>query len=106
MAKGNSSKPMTKAELVNAIVETTELPKKDVKNVLESLVEVGHKEAKKKGVFVVPGFAKMTVKKLPATKERKGINPFTKEPMVIKAKPARKVVRVRPVKALKDAVLA
>jgi nucleoid DNA-binding protein len=52
----------------------------------------------------VPGFAKFVVIKKPATKQRTGINPFTKEPTVFKAKPARKVIRARPVKAVKDAV--
>ena len=61
-------------------------------------------ELKKNGTFLLPGFAKFVVIKKPATKERKGINPFTKEPAVFKAKPARKVVRARPVKAAKDAV--
>jgi nucleoid DNA-binding protein len=56
------------------------------------------------GVFLVPGFAKFVVIKKPATKERRGTNPFTKEPMTFKAKPARKIVRARPVKAAKDAV--
>jgi hypothetical protein len=42
--------------------------------------------------------------KKPAPKERKGINPFTKEPTVFKAKPARKVLKARPVKAAKDAL--
>jgi DNA-binding protein HU-beta len=54
---------------------------------------VGHKELKKAGVFLVPGFAKFVVIKKPATKERKGINLFTKEPTVFKARPARKIVR-------------
>jgi len=58
----------------------------------------------KGGVFLVPGFAKFLVIKKPATKARKGINPFTKEPTVSKAKPARKIVKARPVKAVKDAV--
>ncbi len=54
---------------------------------------------------MAPGLAKFVVVKKPATKERKGINPFTKEPAIFKAKPARKVVKARPVKAVKDAVL-
>jgi DNA-binding protein HU-beta len=54
--------------------------------------------------FLVPGFAKFIVVRKPATKARKGINPFTKEPMVFKAKPARKVLKARPVKAAKDAL--
>ena len=104
MAKG-ANKNMTKSELVNAIVDESELPKKDVRTVIETFVAVGHRELKKRGIFVVPGFTKLVVVRKPATKERKGINPFTKEPMVIKAKPARKVLRARPVKAAKDAVL-
>lgn len=103
MAKG-AAKPLTKSELVNEIVKASGIAKKDVRNVLETLTAIGHKELKKKGVFVLHGIAKGVVIKKPATKERKGINPFTKEPMIIKAKPARKVLRFRPVKAAKDAV--
>jgi DNA-binding protein HU-beta len=95
---------MTKSQLIEKIAVDTELGKKDVKAVIESMVTVGHKELKKTGVFLVPGFAKFVVIKKPATKERKGINPFTKEPTVFKARPARKIVRARPVKAAKDAV--
>ena len=96
---------LSKSELVERITAEQEgLSKKDVKGVLESLVTVGHKELKKSGSFLVPGFAKFVVIKKPATKERAGINPFTKEPTVFKAKPARKIVRARPVKAAKDAV--
>ena len=95
---------MTKSQLIEKIAAESELAKKDVKGVLETLVTVGHKELKKTGVFMLPGFAKFVVIKKPATKARKGINPFTKEPTVFKAKPARKIVRARPVKAAKDAV--
>ena len=70
------------------------------------MATVGYKELKKAGVFLVPGFAKFVVIKKPATKARKGTNPFTGEPMTFKAKPARKIVRARPVKAAKDAVQA
>jgi len=96
--------PMTKSQLIEKIATTTELTKRDVKNVMEALTDVGHKELKKSGAFLVPGFAKFVVIKKPATKARKGINPFTKEEQMFKAKPARKVVRARPVKAAKDAV--
>ena len=71
---------------------------------LESLADVGYKELKKAGAFLLPGFAKFVVIKKPATKARKGINPFTKEPTIFKAKPARKIIKARPVKAAKDAV--
>jgi DNA-binding protein HU-beta len=95
---------MSKSELIQKIAEDLSLAKKDVKAVIESLATVGHKEMKKAGVFLLPGFAKFMVVKKPATKERAGINPFTKEPTVFKAKPARKILKVRPVKAAKDAV--
>ena len=95
---------MSKTELIQKIADEVELSKKDVKAVIESLASVGYKEMKKTGEFMLPGFAKFIVVKKPATKERKGINPFTKEPTIFKAKPARKVLKVRPVKAAKDAV--
>ena len=95
---------MTKSQLIEKISGETEVSKKEVKGVLESLTSVGYKELKKNGVFVVPGFAKFVVVKKPATKARKGTNQFTGEPMMFKAKPARKIVRARPVKAAKDAV--
>ena len=95
---------MTKSQLIEKIAAESEVVKKDVKGVLETLATVGYKELKKSGVFLVPGFAKFVVIKKPATKARQGTNPFTKEPMTFKAKPARKIVRARPVKAAKDAV--
>ncbi len=95
---------LTKSQLIEQIAASNELSKRDVKGVLESLAIIGYKELKKNGVFLVPGFAKFVVIKKPATKARKGNNPFTGEPMTFKAKPARKIVRARPVKAAKDAV--
>jgi DNA-binding protein HU-beta len=96
---------LTKSQLVEKLSEAhSELSKRDIKGVIESLATVGHKELKKAGVFVVPGFAKFVVIKKPATKAREGTNPFTGEKMMFKAKPARKIVRARPVKAIKDAV--
>jgi DNA-binding protein HU-beta len=100
------AKLMSKSELIQKIVaQHSKMARKDVKAVIESLAAIGYKELSKSGAFVVPGFAKFVVIKKPATKERSGINPFTKEPMVFKAKPARKVVRARPVKAVKAAVM-
>src|SRR5271156_2549557 len=95
---------MTKSQLIEKISAENEVAKKDVKGVLETLATIGYKELKKTGVFLVPGFAKFVVIKKPATKARKGTNPFTGEAMTFKAKPARKIVRARPVKAAKDAV--
>jgi DNA-binding protein HU-beta len=96
---------LTKSQLVEKISEShSELSKRDIKGVIETLANVGYKELKKAGIFVVPGFAKFVVVKKPATKAREGTNPFTGEKMMFKAKPARKIVRARPVKAVKDAV--
>ncbi len=96
---------LTKSQLVEKISEQhSEISKRDIKGIMETLTAVGHKELKKAGVFVVPGFAKFEVAKKPATKAREGTNPFTGEKMMFKAKPARKIVRARPVKAIKDAV--
>jgi nucleoid DNA-binding protein len=104
--KAAAKKPMTKTQLIQAIADATsdEINKKQVKLILESLTTIGHKQLKRQGVFTLPGFAKFRVVKKPATKARKGTNPFTGEEMVFKAKPASKAVRARPVKACKDAV--
>jgi len=95
---------MSKSQLIEKIATITELSKREIKNVMDTLTDVGHKELKKNGIFLVPGFAKFVVLKKPATKARKGTNPFTGEEMMFKAKPARKIVRARLVKAAKDAV--
>jgi len=102
------AKVMSKSELIQKIAEqhsNKNMARKDVKAVIESLAAIGYKELNKSGAFLVPGFAKFVVIKKPATKERSGINPFTKESTIFKAKPARKIVKARPVKAAKDAVL-
>ena len=102
MSKG----PISKSDLIQKIADKFDgkLTRKDVKGIVETVATIGHAELKKNGVFVVPGLVRMVVVKKPATKERKGINPFTKEETVFKAKPARKVVKARPVKAAKHAV--
>jgi len=99
------TRPRTKGELITGIAEALEMPRKQVANVFEALTAVIGQDVAKLGIFTLPGLAKIVVVKKPATKARKGINPFTKEPMVFKAKPARKVVRVRPLRALKNFVL-
>lgn len=104
MAK--SKGPLSKSALIQTLADkhTDKLTRKDVRGILEGLVDIGHVELKKNGLFVVPGLVRLVVVKKPATKERKGINPFTGEPTVFKAKPARKVIKARPVKAAKDAI--
>ena len=103
---GGSKKTMSKSGLIQALSEAVgeEISRKQVKAVLESLIEVGHRELKKNAIFTLPGFAKFRVVKKPATKARKGINPFTKQPQTFAAKPASKSVRARPIKAIKDAM--
>ena len=100
------SKLMSKSEIVQKIAEQlpNNLTRDEIKGVLDALADVGHAELKHTGAFLVPGFAKFEVATKPATEEREGVNPFTKEPMTFKAKPASKVVRARPLKALKDAL--
>ena len=100
----NGAKPASKSEIITRIAESTELSRKQVSSVFNALSEeIGNAVGKKgPGVFAVPGLMKITVIQKPATKARKGINPFTKEEQMFKAKPARKVIKVRPLKALKD----
>ena len=104
--KKSSVKPMTKSNIVSGIAESTELTKKDVNSVFEAMAAQIKKSLGKKGpgAYTVPGLMKLVVQRKPATKARKGINPFTKEETVFKAKPARNVVKVRPLKNLKDMV--
>jgi nucleoid DNA-binding protein len=101
-----TSKPPSKGEILTSIAQSTELSRKQVSSVFDALGEEMKKSLGKKGtgVFVVPGLMKVTVIQKPATKARKGINPFTKQEQMFKAKPARKVVKVRPLKNLKDMV--
>jgi nucleoid DNA-binding protein len=100
----SAKKAPSKSEILTAIAENTELSRKQVSAVFEALAkQVGYAVGKKgPGVFAVPGLVKIKVVHKPATKARKGINPFTKQETVFKAKPARNVIKVRPLKALKD----
>ncbi len=102
-----AGKRLTKAQVIAELAKATDLDKKSVSRVFEGLSELIRKQLSSRGPgeFVVPGLVKLRVVKKPATKERQGINPFTKEPTIFKAKPARKIVKARPVKALKDALL-
>ena len=97
-------KAPTKSEILVSIAEKTELSRKQVAAVFDALSgEIQTALSKKgSGVFVVPGLMKLMVITKPAVKARKGINPFTKMEQMFKAKPARKVVKVRPLKSLKD----
>ncbi len=96
---------MTKTQLIqNLISSDPSLTKKQAQSVLASLASVATTELKAAGIFTIPGLVKMTLKDKPATAERQGINPFSKLPVTIPAKPATKKVRATAVKALKDSV--
>ena len=98
------SEPMTKTQIVAQISDTTGLTKKDVNQVFDELSNIMEGHLKKRGVghFTLPGIMKVVTQKKPATKARKGINPFTGQETTFAAKPARTVVKVRPLKKLKD----
>jgi len=99
-----ASKAATKTEILTNIASATELSRKQVSSVFDALaMEIKSAVGKKgPGIFAIPGLMKIMVIQKPATKARKGLNPFTKEEQMFKAKPARKVIKVRPLKALKD----
>jgi nucleoid DNA-binding protein len=104
--KTGASKPMSKSDVLNALAQESELSRKQVASVLDALSGLIGKNVGKKGpgVFAVPGLMKITVIHKKATPARKGINPFTKQEQMFKAKPARNVVKIRPLKSLKDMV--
>ena len=103
-SKAAAAKPPTKSQIVSGIAEDTGLSRKDVSAVFDSLSGMIKKNIGRRGpgVFTVPGLMKIKVNNKPATKARKGTNPFTGEEMMFKAKPARRVVKVLPLKNLKD----
>ena len=100
-------KKYSKTEILDHIAESTELSRKQVASVLDGLADVVELHVKKRSVgeFVLPGLLKVTTVRKPATKARKGINPFTGEEVMFKAKPASTVVKVRPLKKLKEMVV-
>jgi nucleoid DNA-binding protein len=96
---------MTKSQILASIAESTGLTKKQVGSVMEEMDSLIERSIKKRGIgeFTVPGMMKITTVKKPAKKARKGINPFTGEETMFKAKPASIAVKVRPLKKLKEA---
>lgn len=106
MAKKNTpiKDRFSKTQILDSIAESTELSRKQVAAVLDSLSDVIESHVKKNAVgeFVLPGLLKISTVRKPAVKARKGINPFTKEEVTFKAKPASTAVKVRPLKKLKD----
>ena len=95
---------LNKSKLLEAIADNTGLAKKEVAAVFESLGEIinGHIKPRAVGKINFLGLFNIEVRTKPATKARKGTNPFTGEEMMFKAKPARKVVKIKPLKKLKE----
>merc|ERR1712010_444414 len=93
---------MTQTGVFQSVAETTGLKTKDVKGVVDAFMGVAIAQVKTSGSFKIAGMLNMKLKNKPATKARKGINPFTKEPCVFKAKPTSKTVRCLPMKKLKE----
>merc|ERR1712206_46278 len=102
--KATASGVMTATQAYGSVAETTGLKAKDVKAIVEGIVNVAAAELKKTGSFKLAGALNMKLKKKPAQPARKGVNPFTKEPCVFKAKPASKTVRALPMKKLKEMI--
>ncbi len=100
------AEPMTKTQMYTQIADDTGLSKKEITAVFDSYNNIIDRHLKKRsgGIFKMPGLFKIKVVKKPAQKARKGINPFNGEEMMFKAKPARNIVKILPLKALKDMV--
>lgn len=97
---------MTKSQFVAAVAEKCGVSKKQAVEMLDAVNAIVVKQLGKQGPgeVTIPGLLKLTVKEKPAVPEHEGINPFTKEPTIIKAKPASRAVKARAIKALNDAV--
>lgn len=105
-AAAAGAKPPTKSQIIGQIAEDTELTRKEVAAVFDSLTAQIKKNIGKRGpgTFTIPGLCKIVTQRKPAVKARKGINPFTGEETMFKAKPARTVVKIRPLKGVKEMV--
>lgn len=103
---GAAKKARTKGEVYGVIAENVGISKKEVAAVFNTISALAKADLSRTGPGTINlgGLMKVTVQRKPATKARKGINPFTKEPTVFKAKPARNVVKIRAMKAMKDLV--
>merc|ERR1712224_361184 len=99
-----ASQTMTLTAVYQKIADSSGLKRKDVKTTMDTYMDICASELKKTGSFKIGQALKLKLKHKPATPARKGVNPFTKEPCVIKAKPASKKVRALALKQLKDAV--
>jgi nucleoid DNA-binding protein len=106
ISKSPITKGFSKGELLMTIGEMVALSKKEVANVMDAFVMIIERHIKKGAVghFIFPGVLKLAIIRKPATKARPGTNPFTGEPTIFKAKPARNVVKIKALKKIKDMV--
>merc|ERR1712113_489751 len=104
MKGAQGAKAMTASAAYKSVAESTGLKQKEVKDTMEALMSVAAGQLKKVGSFKIAGALNLKLKQKPATPARKGVNPFTKEPCVFKAKPASKTVRALPMKKLKELI--
>ena len=97
---------MSKSQFVTVMAEKSGLNKNQAESALDAINAIVAQELGKSGPgeVLIPGLLKLNVVDKPATSQHEGVNPFTKEPMIYKAKPARKVIKARPLKSLKDAI--
>merc|ERR1719482_170643 len=102
--KAKAGTALTATAVNTSVAESIGLKPKQVKSVLEGIMGVAAEQIKKNGSFKLAGMLNLKLKKKPATPARKGVNPFTKEPCVFKAKPASKTVRALALKKLKEAI--
>merc|ERR1711979_14511 len=104
MKAAKGTKAMTATAAYKSVAESTGLKTKDVKGAVEAMVGVAAMQLKQVGSFKFAGALNLKLKQKPARPARKGVNPFTKEPCVFKAKPASKTVKAFPMKKLKELV--
>ena len=106
MPENKVGKPVSKSMMYQSLAEATGLNRKQIASVFDELTNLIKRDVGKKGpgVFALPGLLKIKRVNKPATKARQGRNPATGEPMMIKAKPARTIVRAQPLKSLKEMV--
>ena len=101
-----ATKRMSKSQFVTTLAEKSGLNKNQAASALNTINAMVAQQLGKRGPgeVLIPGLLKLNIVNKPATRQHEGLNPFTKEPMTYKAKAARKVIRARPLKALKDAI--
>lgn len=100
------NKRMSRSQFVTTLAEESGLNKQQATSALDTINAIVAQQLGKRGPgeVLIPGLLKLSVIDKPATRKHEGINPFTKEPMTYQAKAARKVIKVRPLKALKDTI--